>query len=100
MKHAGAAALQSLHDLIATIRTFGLTEKSTGVFYRKGKAALHFHEDAAGLFADIRLSGSGEWERLRVSEPAERQRLVALVARELSMLSNASPVRGPSSCRP
>jgi hypothetical protein len=84
MKHAGAAALEALRELIATIRTFGLTEKSTGVFYRKGKAALHFHEDPAGLFADVRLTESGEWERLRVYEPSERQRLVALLARELS----------------
>ncbi len=84
MKHAGAAALEALRELIATIRTLGLTEKSTGVFYRKGKAALHFHEDPAGLFADVRLAESGEWERLRVSEPSERQRLVALLARELS----------------
>ncbi len=33
-----------------------LKEKSRGVFYRKSKATLHFHEDPAGLFADMRIA--------------------------------------------
>jgi len=82
MKHAGAAALDELSDLIAAVRARGgLREPRPGVFYRKGKAWLHFHEDRAGLFADLRAGG--DWERFRVSEPAERCVLLALIDRAL-----------------
>ena len=52
-----------------------------GVFYRKGKAYLHFHEDPAGLFADLRVST--EWERFPVSEADERARFLEEVERSL-----------------
>jgi hypothetical protein len=62
MKHAGPTALDTLAGLIDAIREQrALKESRPGVFYRKGKAFLHFHEDAAGLFADLRLND--EWER-------------------------------------
>lgn len=77
MKHAGPAALDALGDLIAAFRALpGLKEPRPGVFYRKGQAWLHFHEDPAGLFADLRAGP--EWERFRVSEPDERARLLSL----------------------
>jgi hypothetical protein len=81
MKHAGPEALEALTDLLAAVRTRELKEPRPGVFYRKGKAWLHFHEDKAGLFADIRVQK--EWERFRVSEPAERALLLALIDRSL-----------------
>jgi hypothetical protein len=82
MKHAGAAALDELGDLIAQVRVRdGLREKQPGVFYRKGKAWLHFHEDRAGLFADLRAGA--EWERFRVSNPGERAGLLAAIDRAL-----------------
>jgi hypothetical protein len=81
MKHAGSAALDTLADLLTAIRKRGLKETSRGVFYRKGKAWLHFHEDNAGFFADIRVND--DWERMRVSEPDERANLLALIDRHL-----------------
>jgi hypothetical protein len=82
MKHAGAAALDTLHELITAIRARdGLKEPRPGVFYRKGKAWLHFHEDKAGLFADLRVGV--EWERFRVSEADERAKLLAVIDRAL-----------------
>ena len=82
MKHAGPSALDALSDLIAAIRAReGLKEPRPGVFYRKRKAWLHFHEDEAGLFADIRVGK--EWERLRVSDLEERANLLALIDRSL-----------------
>jgi hypothetical protein len=78
MKHAGPAALDALSDLVAALRTLpGLKEPRPGVFYRKGGAWLHFHEDPAGLFADLRAGP--DWERFRVSEPEERVRFLSLV---------------------
>ena len=81
MKHAGPDALAALTKLIEAIRTRGLKEPRPGVFYRKGKACLHFHEDPAGLFADLRLGA--DWERHRVSTAKERAALLALIDRSL-----------------
>ena len=82
MKHAGPEALDALADFIAAVRARGLTEPRPGIFYRKGKAWLHFHEDKAGLFADIRLGA--EWERFRVSDAAEQANLLRLIDRSLA----------------
>lgn len=80
MKHAGPASLALLHDLIESVRArHDLKESRPGVFYRKGKAFLHFHEDAAGLFADLRVSD--EWERYRVSDAHEQAAFLAVLTR-------------------
>lgn len=80
MKHAGAAALDQLEPLLAAIRLLpGLAEKGRGVFYRRGRAFLHFHEDAAGLFADVRLTGA-EFDRFRVETEDERSAFLARVS--------------------
>jgi hypothetical protein len=81
MKHAGPAALDTLNDLLAAVRTRGVKERRRGIFYRNGRAWLHFHEDKAGLFADLRCST--EWERFRVSEPEERAALLSFIDRSL-----------------
>jgi hypothetical protein len=82
MKHAGPAALDNLADLLGVIRMrAGLREPRRGVFYRKGKAWLHFHEDAAGLFADLRFGA--DWQRFPVSDAAEREALLAVIDRSL-----------------
>lgn len=80
MKHAGPAALDRLEPLLVQIRFLpGLIEKSRGVFYRKGKAFLHFHEDPAGQFADVRFEGA-EFERLRVETEEDRAALLERLA--------------------
>lgn len=77
MKHAGPAALDRLEPLLAELRALpGLTEKSRGVFYRRSKAFLHFHEDSAGLFADLR-NVTGDFDRHRVETEAEQAELLA-----------------------
>ncbi len=77
MKHAGATALATIEPLLMELRKLdGLVEKSPGVFYRKSVAFLHFHEDPAGMFADVR--GDGEWQRLPVNTAAERRRLLGI----------------------
>ncbi len=79
MKHAGPQALAELTDLLARIRRLpGLVEKRPGVFYRRSEAFLHFHEDPTGLFADLRLAGA-DFERLPLTRPEERERLIALL---------------------
>lgn len=79
MKHVTSAGLDALDELLADLRGVdGLVEKTRGVFYRGSRAFLHFHEDPAGLYADVRLDGA-EFERMRVSTKAERQRLLSRV---------------------
>lgn len=54
MKHATSTALESLSGLLDQIRLReGVKEKKLGIFYRKSKSLLHFHEDPEGLFADL-----------------------------------------------
>ena len=70
MRHARAESLDRLELLLAELRALpGLAEKSRGVFYRRGKAFLHFHEDPKGIFADLREPG-GDFDRIDVTDEA------------------------------
>jgi hypothetical protein len=80
MKHAGADTLEALSDLLQSLRTrTTLVERRPGIFYVKGTAYLHFHEDPAGLFADLRLGG--DWQRFPVNSADERTELLAVIDR-------------------
>ncbi|MFP3902567.1 MAG: hypothetical protein ACLFXM_17050 [Acidimicrobiia bacterium] len=77
MRHARPSALDELEPLLDRVRALpGLVERSRGVFYRRSRAFLHFHEDPSGLYADVRLGD--DFERHRVQTPEER---IALVRR-------------------
>ena len=79
MKHASAATLDALEPLLAGLRGVpGLVEKSRGVFYRKGRAFLHFHEDPKGLFGDIRDADGRDFARIDVSGAEGRSRMLEL----------------------
>ena len=72
MKHATPAAIRTLAPLLAEIRRVplaGVVEKKPGTFYRKGQGLLHFHEDPAGFFADLKIDGA--WRRFPVNLPPE-----------------------------
>jgi hypothetical protein len=89
MKHAGPTALDGLEPLLTELRALGgLSETSRGVFYLKSKAFLHFHEDPAGLFADVRPPGQADFDRIRVDSEQGARSLVALV---VAALSDARP---------
>lgn len=78
MRHARTAALDELEPLILRLRQVdGLVERKRGVFYRKSKAFLHFHEDPSGLYADVRLGA--DFERFRVQTLAEQEALLEKV---------------------
>ncbi len=69
MKHARAEALDRLEPLLQRLRALpSLREKARGVFYLRSKAFLHFHEDPAGLFADIREPGGAEFQRIKLND--------------------------------
>jgi hypothetical protein len=78
VKHVSTAGLDELDDLLLELRRVdGLTEKKRGVFSRRSRAFLHFHEDPSGLYADVRIDA--EFERMRVTTKAERKRLLSVV---------------------
>ena len=77
MKHASPETLHHLAPLLARLRALpGLVERRPGCFYRRGQAFLHFHDDPAGLFADVRLHGV-DFSRHRISTAAEQAGLLA-----------------------
>ncbi|MDE2355947.1 MAG: hypothetical protein KGL69_04245 [Alphaproteobacteria bacterium] len=78
MKHAGPAALVRLQDLLAVLRARGdLKEVRPGVFYRRGRACLHFHEDPSGLYADVRAPHDADFTRIKLGGPADAAALIA-----------------------
>jgi len=84
MKHAGENALDNLEPVLQDLRGFaGVREKKRGVFYRRSAAFIHFHEDPAGVFADVRIAG--RWTRLPVNTAEERDRFRSVVSEALSI---------------
>lgn len=79
MRHARSDTLDELEPLLGALRAVpGLVERSRGVFYRRSRAYLHFHEDPTGIYADLRHGD--DFDRMPVNSPEERDRLLARVA--------------------
>jgi hypothetical protein len=88
MKHAGPDTLDELDDLLAEVRQHPeLRERKRGAFYRGSSGFLHFHEDQAGIFADLKINN--QFERFRVTTPAERRSLIGRIRALLSSSGNA-----------
>lgn len=97
MKHAGEHALDQLEQLLSELRPLpGIVEKKRGVFYRKAKAFLHFHEDPRGLFADLRDIEGKDFDRFDVTgEPGRAKLIAATKARLKAEPTRARPDRRP-----
>jgi hypothetical protein len=68
--------LERLKNFLDGLRKIpGLVERRPGIFYRKSKAFLHFHEDPAGVFADVRLDGD---DFMRYAVNSSQEQLVLL----------------------
>lgn len=79
MKHAGEKALDALEPLLKQVRRHAhLQERKRGTFYQKGKAFLHFHEDPAGFFADLKCGD--DWVRFDVTRKDGRTTLLSKLA--------------------
>jgi hypothetical protein len=90
MKHAGPAAIEALAPLLAEIRRGempGVAERKPGTFYRKSQGLLHFHEDPAGFFADLKIDGA--WQRFPVNHPRETATFLSAWRRMLAALTKA-----------
>jgi hypothetical protein len=90
MKHATPATLELIDDLLAQIRKRPqLRERTRGSFYFKSKGYLHFHEDPAGIFADVKLDHV-DFTRLRATTAAERRTLLREIDHSLAGVARAS----------
>jgi len=84
VKHATEPSLQSIEPLLSRIREVeGLKEKKLGVFYRKSRAFLHFHEHGDSLFADVRIDGS-DFTRMPCNSERQQRALVLAVVKAAS----------------
>jgi len=77
VKHAGQRALNQLEPVLVLLRNLpGLKERKRGLFDHAGRAFLHFHEDPAGFFADLRVGD--DFVRL----PVNSKREIAMLVRQ------------------
>jgi len=83
MKHATDDALDRLEPLLGRLRALdGLRERTRGTFTHRSRAFLHFHEDPAGLFADVRFAD--DFERHEVTTASQQSRLATTIERHLA----------------
>jgi hypothetical protein len=82
VRHATEEDLDRLAALLAELRELPqLRERKRGYFSRGSHAFLHFHEDAGDFYVDVKLSS--EFQRMRVTSPAEQAEFLSLVREAL-----------------
>ena len=90
MKHAGRDTLSRLMPLLIELRKrAALREKAAGVFYLKSKAFLHFHDDPAGIFADVKLDLK-TYSRVRATTITEQKTLLRRIEKSLVSVHSGS----------
>ena len=78
-------ALAKLAAMLDQLRLLpGMVERQPGIFYRRSQSFLHFHEDPAGLFADLRLIAGEDFTRYQVDSTVQQATLVATVKAALA----------------
>jgi hypothetical protein len=92
MKHAGPEALDQLEPILEEIRRLGgLKEKKRGSFQYRSGGFLHFHEDPAGFFADLKVGD--DYERFPINSKTQTQ---TFLKRAASALNAAKSGRRPA----
>jgi hypothetical protein len=92
MRHASQETLLRLAPLLEKLRALeGLVEKRPGVFYRRSKAFLHFHDDPEGIFVDVRLRFEDPFTRLPVTTREEQTALVTEIQHALALSRTETP---------
>jgi hypothetical protein len=77
MAHADEAALQRLLPLLRQLRELkGLREMKPGIFYLKGSAFIHFHDEAGALVADLKNTRGTGFDRYAVDTPPGQRKLI------------------------
>ncbi|HSY79706.1 MAG TPA: hypothetical protein VK884_08850 [Verrucomicrobiae bacterium] len=87
MKHAGPEALDQLEPILEEIRRLGgLKEKKRGAFYYRSSGFLHFHEDPAGFFADLKTRD--DYVRFPINTKTQTQTFLRRAAAALNAVKN------------
>ena len=77
MADADEAALQRLLPLLRQLREIkGLREMKPGIFYLKGSAFLHFHDDAGALVGDLKKTSGSGFDRYPVDAATGQRKLL------------------------
>ncbi len=77
MAHADPKALEPLLPVLRQLRgILGLKEVKPGIFYCRGTAFLHFHDDQGALMADLKKPGGSGFDRYPIDTPAAQRKLV------------------------
>ena len=83
MGRATQATLEQLEPWLEQVRALGidgLVEKANGAFYRRRTPILHFQEDAAGVYADVKVAG--DWTRVQIDRAPGKRQVIALLRKE------------------
>jgi hypothetical protein len=87
MKHAGKEALSKLQTVLEDLRGHSiLRERTPGSFYLRSSGFVHFHEDPAGLFGDLK-EDLVSFTRHRVTSRTEQRQFLERVRRTLERAS-------------
>ena len=85
MAHADEAALLRLLPLLRQLREIkALREMKPGIFYLKGSAFIHFHDEAGALVADLKKQSGTGFDRYGVDTPSGQRKLVDDAKRRLN----------------
>ena len=77
MARADAEALRALQPLLRQLREIkGVKETQPGVFYARGDAFIHFHDEGGVLHAELKKPGGSGFDRFLLLTPAEQRKLV------------------------
>lgn len=87
MAHADEAALARLLPVLRQLRDIkGLREMKPGIFYLKGGAFIHFHDEAGALVADLKKAGGSGFDRYPVDTAPGQRKLVDDAKRRVARL--------------
>ncbi len=87
MAHADEAALARLLPVLRQLRDIkGLREMKPGIFYLKGSAFIHFHDEAGALVADLKKAGGSGFDRYAVDTAPGQRKLVDDAKRRVARL--------------
>ena len=77
MAHADATALQAIQPVLRQLREIkGVREMKPGIFYIRGDAFAHFHQDGGVLHADLKKPGGSGFDRYPIDTAPQQRKFV------------------------
>ena len=77
MIHADATALQAIQPVLRQLREIkGVREMKPGIFYIRGNAFAHFHQEGGVLHADLKKPGGSGFDRYPMDTAPQQRKFV------------------------